>query len=206
MPRDKTATHARLYECMRIEFLAKGYEKASLNSIAKQVGITPAGVYRHYKSKEDMFDALVKPVIDEFEEISQSYMNGMSKEISTVQAFDEHAPFDGSWLNILVDFIYKYFDEFRLLVVCSKGTKYENFLEQLVLMEETTSKQVYDMMYRTGSVEKQVTDEQMHIVSTAYITAMFEVIRHEMPKEKAIENIKFIYNFFNGAWKSFFKD
>ena len=28
MPKDKTATHKRLYECMRREFLEKGFEKA----------------------------------------------------------------------------------------------------------------------------------------------------------------------------------
>lgn len=205
MPKDKTATHAKLYECMRAEFLEKGYEKASLNNIARQCGITPAAVYRHYSSKEAMFEALVKPALDDFETLCSTYMNGMDEEIRMNHSFVRYSPFDGNWLDVMIDFIYRYFDEFRLLVVGSKGTKYENFLEQLVTMEEQSSKQMYAMLDASGISYNTVTDEQLHIAVTAYITALFEIIRHEMPKAKAIENIKFIYNFFSGAWKSMLK-
>ena len=66
MPRDKTATYERISRCMKEEFLAFGYEKASLNRVSAKVGITTAGLYKHFKNKEDMFFSLVKDTLDAF--------------------------------------------------------------------------------------------------------------------------------------------
>ena len=66
MPRDKTATNARIIRYMTEEFLEYGYEKASLNRISARVGITTAGLYKHFESKEDMFYSLVKDTLEDF--------------------------------------------------------------------------------------------------------------------------------------------
>ena len=47
MPKDKTKTHAALLAAAKQEFLQNGFEKAALNVIAEEAGITPAGFYRH---------------------------------------------------------------------------------------------------------------------------------------------------------------
>ena len=52
MPRDKTATYEKISHCMKEEFLAYGYEKASLNRVSAKAGITTAGLYKHFKNKE----------------------------------------------------------------------------------------------------------------------------------------------------------
>ena len=64
MPRDKTATYERIIRCMKEEFLTFGYEKASLNRVSSKVGITTAGLYKHFKNKEDMFYCLVKDTLE----------------------------------------------------------------------------------------------------------------------------------------------
>ena len=51
MPSDKTATYEKIIRCMKEEFLAFGYEKASLNRVSAKVGITTAGLYKHFKNK-----------------------------------------------------------------------------------------------------------------------------------------------------------
>ena len=42
MPRDKTDTHNKLLPCIKQEFLEHGYEKASMQNIARRAGITAA--------------------------------------------------------------------------------------------------------------------------------------------------------------------
>ena len=61
MPRDKTAAHRKLMSAAREEFLAFGFEKAPMRSIGQRCGMTAAGIYRHCRSKEDLFDQLVSP-------------------------------------------------------------------------------------------------------------------------------------------------
>ncbi|MBQ8799547.1 MAG: TetR/AcrR family transcriptional regulator [Lachnospiraceae bacterium] len=198
MPKDKTATNKRLQECMRREFLEKGFEKASLNHIAKQAGITPAGVYRHYASKEAMFESLVAAVAEEFYCICEEQMRKIDTDVIREHVGNGYSTFEEGW----IDYIYRHFDEFKLLIVCSKGTKYEGFLDTLVTMEEKSSAHLIQLLKREGFVKKSFTEEQIHITATMYITGLYEIIRHDMPKEKAIECIRFIYEFYDGAWKS----
>ena len=42
------------------EFLKKGFHHASLRNIVKKAGVTTGAFYGYYKSKEALFDALVK--------------------------------------------------------------------------------------------------------------------------------------------------
>ena len=57
MPKDKTASHIRIVEAMKAEFLEKGFSDASIRSIGQRAGLTSAALYRHYSSKEAMFCA-----------------------------------------------------------------------------------------------------------------------------------------------------
>ena len=66
MPRDKTDTHNKLLPCIKQEFLEHGYEKASMQNIARRAVITAAGIYRHFPIKEAMFTAMVEPVTSDF--------------------------------------------------------------------------------------------------------------------------------------------
>ena len=42
-----------------LEFLEKGFKSASLRNIVKTAGVTTGAFYGYYKSKEDLFEALV---------------------------------------------------------------------------------------------------------------------------------------------------
>lgn len=72
VPKDKSASHARIVPAARKEFLEKGFEKASMRSIAQAAGITSAGLYRHFADKEAMFAALVEPLLDELQALYQA--------------------------------------------------------------------------------------------------------------------------------------
>ncbi len=47
------------------EFLAKGYLKASMKSIAKEAGVAVGNIYRYFKSKGELFEIVVKPAYDQ---------------------------------------------------------------------------------------------------------------------------------------------
>ncbi len=44
MPRDKTASHARIMAAAREEFLEYGFKKASMRRIGDRCGMTAAGI------------------------------------------------------------------------------------------------------------------------------------------------------------------
>ena len=68
MPKSKTETYERILPAAREEFLEKGFEQASMRSIAGKVGMSAAGLYRHFADKEALFTALVEPALTAVEE------------------------------------------------------------------------------------------------------------------------------------------
>lgn len=51
-------------------FSQKGYGAASVHEIAKAVGIKASSLYRHFESKQKIFDALVIMMKERFSEAS----------------------------------------------------------------------------------------------------------------------------------------
>lgn len=42
------------------QFSARGYEAVSMRDIAREVGMTQGALYKHYISKQDIFDSIIK--------------------------------------------------------------------------------------------------------------------------------------------------
>ena len=52
-------TLENIHRAAKAEFLEKGYKDASLRNIVKSVGMTTGAFYGYYKSKEELFEAIV---------------------------------------------------------------------------------------------------------------------------------------------------
>ena len=51
-----------ILQAARGVFIAKGFEAASMDAVAKAAGVSKATVYAHFKSKSDLFAAIVAQV------------------------------------------------------------------------------------------------------------------------------------------------
>ena len=197
MPRDKTATYEKIIRCMKEEFLTFGYEKASLNRVSAKVGITTAGLYKHFRNKEDMFFSLVKDTLDAFHSVAASSTHQMETET-------EYNPFDDDWAMFWVDFIYKHYVGVKLLICCSKGSAYENFEEDLIRKEAEANKEYADILRASGKMKKEISDMQWHILATAYVHLIFEVVRHDMTREEAIDHMQFVRDLLYPGWRQIY--
>ena len=198
MPRDKTAAHTRIINSMREEFLTWGYEKASVNRIAKKAGITPAGLYRHFKGKEDMFGSLVSDTLKDLRRMETDSEAQMRSDI------EGYSPFEEEYMIPLVDFIYDHYEGIKLLVCCSAGSVYGSFEEDQIEIETESNKQYAYMLRRAGFEVKPLTDMQWHLLSTEYIHLVFEMVRHDMTREEAYEHMEFIKTLLYPGWSAIF--
>ena len=198
MPKDKGETNAKIITCMREEFLTYGYERASLNRISKEVGITTAGLYKHFKSKEAMFAYLVEGTLNDLQELqSKGYKDMESDAVGT-------NPFSDEWVKTLVEFIYDHYEGVKLLVCCSAGSCYENFEEELIHEEEESNRQYGKLLRLAGYKVKKLTDIEWHILSTEYIHLVFEIVRHDMERDKAMKHMDFVKMLLYPGWKEIF--
>ena len=61
----------RLIEAARDEFAEKGYEGASLRTIAERAGSSKGAIYVRYPDKEALYTAVVDPVVEGFAAFSR---------------------------------------------------------------------------------------------------------------------------------------
>lgn len=124
-----------IIEKAREEFLEKGFQEASLRRIANQVGITATALYRHYSSKEDIFEAVVELAVKEWEALC---VNEEIRQTGNARKNGIEAMWrDDLQTKTMVDLIYKDFEIQKILFFRSKGTKYENYLHELVTRVQT---------------------------------------------------------------------
>lgn len=178
----------RILSCARAEFLDKGYTDASLRVIAAAAETSTNSVYVRFKDKEGLFSAIVEPVLNEmierFLKIQEAFhhMDGAAQRAHMA----EYA--DGGTME-LVQYMYDHLDEFRLLLDASYGTRFHNFVDELVRIEVEYT---YKYMKAAGcpmQTEDALTERLLHIVTTSRFESIFEVIRHGMSREEAAEYV-----------------
>nr|MCR4821030.1 TetR/AcrR family transcriptional regulator [Elusimicrobiales bacterium] len=178
-------------------FLEKGFKNASTRAIASRAGITSGGLYRHFKDKEDMFASLVEPALKDFQD-------WLDKHIQTNCAGILSGKYDMIWQDNEADMIrcvvYPHLDAFRLILCCSQGTRYENFIDEQVKKHQKIMMSVFGQLKKQGLPVKDVSEEELHILMSAYITALFEPVVHNYPLEKAVHHLKTVSGFFMPGW------
>ena len=179
---------------MTEEFLKYGYEKASLNRISARVGITTAGLYKHFESKEDMFYSLVKDTLEDF-----GRLTGRAEE--QMDAVEGYSPFRADWMTIWADFIYSHYEGVKLLICCSAGSRFESFEDDLIRLEAEGNRKYAETLRKAGKMTKSISEMQWHILATAYIHLIFESVRHDMTKDEALAHMHFVGELLYPGWK-----
>ncbi|MBP3249435.1 MAG: TetR/AcrR family transcriptional regulator [Ruminococcus sp.] len=198
MPRDKTVSHERIIEAAKEEFLTCGYENASLRRIAGNAGITVSGLYKHFPNKEEMFASLVQPMLDEFMTL---YRQKEQEENDAIVKIGSAAAFLNDDAVYVMQFIYDHFDEFKLLVCCSQGTRYEDYSHDLAKMEEESSLKFINALRDCGDYVPEFDGRELHLLVSSNVEAVLQPIRHDFSREEAIHYAQTINTFFSKGWK-----
>lgn len=202
MPRDKTASHEKIVEAAMEEFLEKGFEQASMKAVADAVGMTPAALYRHFASKQDMFAALVQPAVKALEEwrarhVSASYDILELEDTENIWAFEG----ENTDVSLVMDVMYQQPEAFRLLLFRAAGTPYESCVHDLT--EESTDEMMHFLQAckERGAPVREVRRDEMHMLVSAYSAALVQPIEHGYDKEDARRYLKTMVDFFTPGWR-----
>lgn len=204
MPKQREGIYEEILACAKKEFLEKGFSDASLRTIATMANTTTGTIYSRFGGKEGLFSALVEPVaehiINLFLKTQETFHN-----IEAEKQPKEMSKYVTGGMMAILDYVYDNFQEFRLLLDASYGTKFQNFVETLVEIEtEYTYKYMETINYH-GEEGEVITEDFIHIMTKAMFESMFEVVRHNMPKEQAIKYIQMVFKFHQGGWGTILK-
>lgn len=198
MPRDKTLSHIKVNKAIKEEFLEKGFKAASIRSIGARAGMTSAGLYRHYADKEAMFDAMVEPLVEEIKAWTVRHTEGKQRLVEA-QAKKSDI-FGESFVDMVREVILPRRDEFRLLMTCSAGTKYENFIHEYALENQKQLLEAIRYFRKKGYPAYDIDEEELHMLLSAYLTACFEPIVHDCDEAMIDRYLSTIQEFFMPGW------
>lgn len=147
------------------EFRAKNYLEASMRTIAKNAGMTVGNIYRYFKSKDDLFNAIMDPV---WKEVTRIIFDNYEGE-------PDLYPIEEIIASIMS--IYKRFNvELFILLQNSRGSKYEDIKENLIdLISKRFEKEFVPIL---NSKNKILKDEFIfRIISNAIVDSIYVIMK-----------------------------
>ena len=202
MVRDKAGHHELIVAAARDEFMTYGFADASMRRIAAAAGMSAAGLYKHFPGKEDMFAALVEPAC---QGLMALYRQEETAERSALQKGTLTEKWEnGGEAKLAMTYIYDHLDAFRLLICKSRGTRYESFLHDLAGEEEKTTVTMMDMLKAQGMKINNVREEELHLLVTANVNAVFQAVEHGFSREEAMHYADTLDAFFSSGWQTLF--
>ena len=195
----EAGTLERILEVAVEEFLAKGFGGASLRSIVKNAGVTTGAFYGYFKSKEELFDALVKEHADHIKDIYDRILSEFEKIPPEQQklSMDDYS-FTG--LKEMFDYIWDHKIPFRLIFKSAAGTRYENFLQEIAQKDMDSTEDFYSLLESQGTRVERIDPLIEQIVITGTFSAFFTLILRDIPKAEAERGLSQMFRFYRGGW------
>ena len=200
MSEAEMTTLEQIHSAAKAEFLEKGFRTASLRNIVKTAGVTTGAFYGYYKSKEELFDALVG---EQYNTLMERYQDAIRRSASRTPEQQRAAVGvdSGAFMTMMTEYACDHRDEFKLLICCSEGTQYENMIHEMVEIETQATREFVKVMEAAGAPEYKVDPYLEHMLFSGLFSAFFEIIVHDMPKEQALENVQELLAFYTAGWK-----
>lgn len=201
MSKTDRETLKKIHEAAEKEFLEKGFQDASLRNIVKTVGVTTGAFYGYYKSKEELFEALVDPVAEYF----LNRFHATAQNFNTLPVQEQKKQMENYSNNYVaegIEFAYNHLNCMKLLLTASGGTKYENFVHDIVELEIESTHRFMECMEHAGMPQIKMNSCFEHIITSGMYNSMFELIIHDVPYEEALECAKEICKFYQAGWSA----
>lgn len=192
-------TKQRILECAKKEFLEKGFLGASLRTITKEAGVTTGALYGSFKDKDDIFNSIVEIHASYFLEQFTNAHTGFANLDEKTQITDMHS-YTNNALEKLINYMFEHLDEFRLLISFSKGSNYQDWVEKIIAIEESSAHGFIKVLKKQGKKVEPLNPEIIHMLSGSFVNGVMETLVHQMGIEKAKKNIAILKKYSSAGW------
>jgi AcrR family transcriptional regulator len=177
------------------EFMAKGFQKASLRAIATKANITHSNIYHYFKSKDELFVAIMQPVLDAID----AGMNRMLEHEKSEEHNDlmDHLVF----IEGPSHFICNHRELLKLLAFKAAGSSLANYHETLTDILTQGYHVVMEGMARRHNLgEINVSEFFLHNVAAIWVNFAIEALMHDIAVEEMIDSATRMMTFIYHGW------
>ncbi len=182
-------TKNKIIEVSRELFATLGFNNVSMRRIAKDASLTTGALYNHFENKDDLFECIVgksaKGLLELFSEVHQL------EDVDLLEKYGEMEDEVAKKTIKVIDYLYDNFGDMKIIFTKASGSKYENFIDDLVEIEDVLSRRLYK------NDELGYVDEFfIHVLATMGVRNFLEVIYHDLSKEEALDYMNKIQHFY----------
>ena len=192
-------TLERIHLAAKAEFLEKGYKDASLRNIVKSVGMTTGAFYGYYKSKEELFEALVGEhyayLLNCFQKAQKDFASLPHEQQPEVMG-----DISGVCMFEMLHYAYEHLEECKLILCCSEGTKFSGLIDEMVEIEVESTHDYLKVLEELGRPSLRIDPALEHILITGMFHTFFELVIHEMPLKDAENYVREMRAFYTAGW------
>lgn len=193
-------TREAILDAGKNEFLDKGFQSASLRRIVRQAGVTTGAFYGYFSSKEDLFSALVEEpacmLLSRFTQAQEIFSS-----LPPDEQPDQMGEISGDCMDWMVNYIYRHFDAFKLILCCAEGTEYERFVHTMVEIEREGTHRFLDVLKGMGRSVREIDSQLEHILISGMFSGFFEIVVHDMPIEHSKRYVQELREFYTAGWQ-----
>lgn len=201
MSEEESKTLRKIQSVAAKEFLKKGFMGSSLREIVKKAGVTTGAFYGYYKSKEELFDSLVKDSAKFILKMTNDSLSDFTSLSDEEQEKSMYAYAENN-VTVLLDYIFAHKTEVTLLFKSAEGTNYGNFIDKLAAIEEKSTKDFIAVLAKKNPDVAKIEPLTIKILSKELVSTLIEPLLQDAPIENARESIIQIQRFFEYGWGS----
>ena len=177
------------------EFLAYGFQKASLHKIAEKAGVTTGAIYTRYKNKDALFVSLLQdffeamkvlfaPVAEEYEKARHSaHPEDILRAINAEE-------------NIYFRLLTEHYDDCTLFFSRSDGSSVEMILKEIM---NTKTKQTVDFFSEVYG--KAPNEDAICLLMGSQFWYFRQLLNEHLDKDEMFDCLRSILDFTNAGWR-----
>ena len=177
------------------EFLAYGFQKASLHKIAEKAGVTTGAIYTRYKNKDALFASLLQdffetmkalftPIAEEYEKIKHS---AQPEDILRAINAEE---------RIYFQLLTGHYDDCTLFFCRSDGSSVETVLHEL--MDQKAEQTVVFFFQVYG---KELNADAIRLLMGAQFGYFRQLLDKRLEEDKMLACLQAVLDFNNAGWR-----
>jgi len=179
------------------EFILKGYNNSSLRDIANKCHISATAIYRHFKNKEEIFDAVINPFVNYFNQII-NYVEKKDNEflkkekVSDIWSFEHDGRFQYKLL----------FAEYNDLVILLVKERKQWFKDFIINYEFDATIKYINQMKKEGYKIKDFNLISFRVLLDSYLEAYLNLLNKGLEREELFSICNEINEFYTIGFRN----
>lgn len=182
----------------REEFIEHSFKNASMRRIAKKSGVGLSNIYNYFRNKNEIFREILSGLLSAMDKVMEEHNSPKYISIDIFSS-DEYLR---SQINMFVELIDNYKEDFKLLLFKSSGSSLENYREEFIELQTRVGKEYIALMKKKfPSINGGASDFFIHTMSSWWMSIIGELVMHDLSHQELEDFIREYMEFGTAGWK-----